>query len=325
MGGGKGEKATVIQTLLFVSGLSTLFQSVMRTRLPIVVVGSYAYLIPVISIIQASRYKSYLDPYEMFVWIMRGIQGALIIASCFQSVMGFLGLWRNAVRDYCDCFNFTVSSSLYRIKAAICDQFAVLFTVASTWLFSQLLSTNTNLRTVRLVAALIVLLAQPLGETGKLIDIYSLSLSMGSPIFNLGEAFVMMATSFVSLFEVSATVLDALFNASAAPSSSFEDGVKETGVSLAFTVRALDAGPVIARKRLEVDDQIKAPDLLALLFSEGSKLLIHKLPSIFEGSTKVRAFAGWPGTQAKVLVVDNNWFCFLFPSSHANKKIQLYE
>ncbi|XP_062107594.1 uncharacterized protein LOC133818619 isoform X2 [Humulus lupulus] len=119
-----------------------------------------------------------------------------------------------------------------------------------------------------------------------------------------------------------------------------QDGVKETGVSLAFTVRALDAGPVIACERLEVDDQIKAPDLLALLFSEGAKLLIRELPSILDGSAKekawpqddskvtlapkiapeeswlsfdqdavvlhnkVRAFAGWPGTRAKLVLVD---------------------
>ncbi|KAF4377424.1 hypothetical protein G4B88_026377 [Cannabis sativa] len=125
-----------------------------------------------------------------------------------------------------------------------------------------------------------------------------------------------------------------------------QDGVKETGVSLAFTVRALDAGPVIACERLEVDDQIKAPDLLALLFSEGvlhssgAKLLIRELPSLLDGSAKekawpqddskvtlapkiapeeswlsfdqdavvlhnkVRAFAGWPGTRAKIVLVD---------------------
>lgn len=29
---------------------------------------------------------------------MQGIQGALIVASCFQMVMGFLGFWRNTVR-----------------------------------------------------------------------------------------------------------------------------------------------------------------------------------------------------------------------------------
>ncbi|KAK2652409.1 hypothetical protein Ddye_012265 [Dipteronia dyeriana] len=120
-----------------------------------------------------------------------------------------------------------------------------------------------------------------------------------------------------------------------------QDGAKETGVSLAFTVRALDAGPVIACEKMEVNDQIKAPDLLALLFSEGSKLLIRELPSIFDGSArvkaqpqddskatlapkitpedswlcfdqeasvlhnKVRAFAGWPGTRAKVVIIDD--------------------
>lgn len=33
--------------------------------------------------------------------------------------------------------------------------------------------------------------------------------------------------------------------------------MKETGVSLAFTVRALDHGPVIASERITVDDNIK--------------------------------------------------------------------
>lgn len=80
-----------------------------------------------------------------------------------------------------------------------------------------------------------------------------------------------------------------LYRGAAPVQRALQDGVKETGVSLAFTVRALDAGPVIARERVEVDDQIKAPDLLALLFSEGSKLLICKLPSIFDGSAKVNA------------------------------------
>ncbi|GMI85537.1 pigment defective 194 [Hibiscus trionum] len=133
-----------------------------------------------------------------------------------------------------------------------------------------------------------------------------------------------------------------LYRGAAPVQRALQDGVKETGVSLAFTVRALDAGPVIAREIVEVDDQIKAPDLLALLFAEGSKLLVHKLPSIFDGSAKVnaepqddskvtlapkispeeswlsfdeealvlhnkvRAFAGWPGTRAKVLVDDKS-------------------
>lgn len=132
-----------------------------------------------------------------------------------------------------------------------------------------------------------------------------------------------------------------LYRGAAPVQRALQDGAKETGVSLAFTVRALDAGPVIACEKMEVDDQIKAPDLLVLLFSEGSELLIRELPSILDGSArvkaqpqddskatlapkitteeswlsfdeeavvlhnKVRAFAGWPGTRAKMAVVDD--------------------
>ncbi|XP_027357701.1 uncharacterized protein LOC113867006 [Abrus precatorius] len=133
-----------------------------------------------------------------------------------------------------------------------------------------------------------------------------------------------------------------LYRGAAPVQRALQDGVKETGVSLAFTVRALDAGPVITTQTIQVDDQIKAPDLLELLFHEGSKLLVGELPSIFDGSArmkaqpqdhtkatlapklspdeswlffdqeasilhnKVRAFSGWPGTRAKVLVVEKN-------------------
>ncbi|KAI7749027.1 hypothetical protein M8C21_009933, partial [Ambrosia artemisiifolia] len=131
-----------------------------------------------------------------------------------------------------------------------------------------------------------------------------------------------------------------LYRGAAPVQRALQDGVKKTGVSLAFTVRALDAGPIIAREEMEIDDNIKAPELLDLLFAQGSKLLIQELPSIFDGSAsskaeaqddskatlapkisqeeswlsfdqeasilhnKVRAFAGWPGTRARILVID---------------------
>ncbi|GKV12317.1 hypothetical protein SLEP1_g23478 [Rubroshorea leprosula] len=98
MGGGNAEKVKVIQSLLFASGLNTLFQSLFGTRLPVVAVDSYAYLIPITSIIQGSRYSSCATPIKRFVYTMKGIQGALIITACFQAVVGFLGLRRNAVR-----------------------------------------------------------------------------------------------------------------------------------------------------------------------------------------------------------------------------------
>ncbi|XP_075640026.1 uncharacterized protein LOC142611777 isoform X2 [Castanea sativa] len=87
-----------------------------------------------------------------------------------------------------------------------------------------------------------------------------------------------------------------LYRGAAPVQRALQDGVKETGVSLAFTVRALDAGPVIACERLEVDDQIKITPEESWLYFDKEALVLHN---------KVRAFAGWPGTRAKVVVIDN--------------------
>jgi len=133
-----------------------------------------------------------------------------------------------------------------------------------------------------------------------------------------------------------------LYRGAAPVQRALQDGVEETGVSLAYTVRALDAGPVIACERFSVDDCIKAPELLAILFNIGSKLLLDELPSILDGSAKqkakpqddskvtlapkmnsdeswltfdeearllhnkVRAFSGWPGTRAKLQLMNQN-------------------
>lgn len=133
-----------------------------------------------------------------------------------------------------------------------------------------------------------------------------------------------------------------LYRGAAPVQRALQDGVTETGVSLVYTVRALDAGPVIACERVEIDDSVKAPELLTMLFGLGSELLIRELPSILDGSArlkaqpqdnskatlapkltsaeswlsfdqearslhnKVRAFAGWPGTRARVQVIGDN-------------------
>jgi xanthine/uracil permease len=70
----QAEKARVIQTLLFVSGLNTLLQSLFGTRLPAVVAGSYSYVIPTTSIVLARRYQGLEDPHEViylyaFLWL----------------------------------------------------------------------------------------------------------------------------------------------------------------------------------------------------------------------------------------------------------------
>ncbi|XP_010257122.1 PREDICTED: uncharacterized protein LOC104597265 isoform X2 [Nelumbo nucifera] len=120
-----------------------------------------------------------------------------------------------------------------------------------------------------------------------------------------------------------------LYRGAAPVQRALQDGVKETGVSLVFTILALDAGPVIACERLQVDDCIKAPELLALLFDRDGSASVRAqaqddskatlAPKIMPEESwlsfdqeawvlhnKVRAFAGWPGTRAKVCILDGN-------------------
>uniref|UniRef100_A0ACD5VY92 Uncharacterized protein n=1 Tax=Avena sativa TaxID=4498 RepID=A0ACD5VY92_AVESA len=103
-----------------------------------------------------------------------------------------------------------------------------------------------------------------------------------------------------------------LYRGAAPVQRALQDGVEETGVSLAYTVRALDAGPVIACERFSVDDCIKAPELLAILFNIGSKLLLDELPSILDGSAKQKAK---PQDDSKVTLApkmnsDESWLAF---------------
>uniref|UniRef100_A0A0E0C6C6 methionyl-tRNA formyltransferase n=1 Tax=Oryza meridionalis TaxID=40149 RepID=A0A0E0C6C6_9ORYZ len=103
-----------------------------------------------------------------------------------------------------------------------------------------------------------------------------------------------------------------LYRGAAPVQRALQDGVEETGVSLAYTVRALDAGPVIASEKFAVDEYIKAPELLAILFNLGSKLLLHELPSILDGTAKEKAKPQDDSkiTHAPKLNSDESWLSF---------------
>jgi len=126
-----------------------------------------------------------------------------------------------------------------------------------------------------------------------------------------------------------------LFRGAAPVQRALESGLQETGVTVAQTVRAMDAGPIVSQVKWPVNEHIKAPDLLAQLFEVGAKELLRLLPDYFSGRcvlreqeharatkaskisveegmllpsqhgalalhNKVRAFAGWPGCRLKV-------------------------
>ena len=118
-----------------------------------------------------------------------------------------------------------------------------------------------------------------------------------------------------------------------------ESGQAETGVSVAYTVLKMDAGPILRQVKRPLNGDEKAPELLTELFETGVQALLDELPSVFAGEAasratpqgeatlthaakvspeegdldftkqsarechnKVRAFAGWPGTKATLKV-----------------------
>jgi methionyl-tRNA formyltransferase len=65
---------------------------------------------------------------------------------------------------------------------------------------------------------------------------------------------------------------------------SLEAGDNPVGVTLLYTVSAMDAGPIVAQEQYAVKDDETATTLLPLLFEKGTKLLLDALPSICSGA-----------------------------------------
>ncbi|CAA6661468.1 unnamed protein product [Spirodela intermedia] len=245
MGGGNDEKGRVIQTALFVSGVNTLLQTFFGTRLPSVMSSSYAFVVPTISIILADRYSEIADPHERFKRIIRGTQGALIVASTVQIILGFSGLWRK-VTSCSPCYPL-VGMGFYELgfpgvgkcveiglpqlillvvfsqylphvlPGQVFNRFAVLISVAIVWLYAYLLTvsgaykysplkTQSHCRTDRS------------GLVGGAPWIrFPYPFQWGTPTFNAGEAFAMVASAFVALVESTGTYIAISRYASATP------------------------------------------------------------------------------------------------------------
>jgi hypothetical protein len=62
-----------------------------------------------------------------------------------------------------------------------------------------------------------------------------------------------------------------------------QDGVAETGVSLAFTVLRCDSGPVLEQVRVPLHGCETAPQLTAALFALGAQRLLARLPRVLAG------------------------------------------
>ncbi|CAK8535908.1 unnamed protein product [Lathyrus sativus] len=98
MGGSHGDKARVIQTLLFMSGIKTLLQTWFGSRLPVVMGGSLAFVLPVMSIINDYNDQTFSSEQERFTRTMRTIQGSLIVSSFINIFLGYSRAWGNLTR-----------------------------------------------------------------------------------------------------------------------------------------------------------------------------------------------------------------------------------
>lgn len=90
MGGSDDDTSRVISTVLMVSGVTTLLHSYFGSRLPLVQGGSFVYLAPALAIINSSEFQGLNE--HRFKHIMKELQGAIIIGSTFQMILGYSGL-----------------------------------------------------------------------------------------------------------------------------------------------------------------------------------------------------------------------------------------
>ncbi|KAL5714384.1 Nucleobase-ascorbate transporter 11 [Ranunculus cassubicifolius] len=89
MGGTDKDTATVISTMLLVSGFTTLMHSYFGTRLPLVQGSSFVFLAPALVVLNSDEYRNLTE--HKFKHIMKELQGAVIVGSVFQSILGYSG------------------------------------------------------------------------------------------------------------------------------------------------------------------------------------------------------------------------------------------
>ncbi|XP_076887225.1 nucleobase-ascorbate transporter 12-like [Bidens hawaiensis] len=90
MGGDHEDMSKVVSTVLFVSGMTTLLQANFGSRLPLIQGPSFVFLAPALAIIKSPEFLGLNG--NNFKHIMKELQGAIIIASAFQALLGYSGL-----------------------------------------------------------------------------------------------------------------------------------------------------------------------------------------------------------------------------------------
>eukprot|EP01032_Pedospumella_encystans_P022813 gene22813-25844_t len=95
-----------------------------------------------------------------------------------------------------------------------------------------------------------------------------------------------------------------LYRGAAPVQRSLQNGDSSTGVSVAFTVHKMDAGPIITQIPYPLTGQEKAPEVLAECFRLGTRALLDALPLIFDGTVQTTNQDDEKATHAPKLTVD---------------------
>ncbi|GLT51307.1 hypothetical protein SLA2020_247260 [Shorea laevis] len=90
MGGTSEDTSSVVSTVLFVSGVTTLLHTSFGSRLPLIQGPSFVFLAPALAIINSPDFQGLNG--NSFKHIMKELQGAIIIASAFQAFLGYSGM-----------------------------------------------------------------------------------------------------------------------------------------------------------------------------------------------------------------------------------------
>ncbi|KAK6917703.1 Nucleobase cation symporter 2 family [Dillenia turbinata] len=238
MGGNDDDTVRVVQTLLFVEGISTLLQTLFGTRLPTVIGGSYAFMVPIISIIHDSSLQNIPDPQVDYESSARCSNSSIQCAdrTRFFSPLGMVPVISSVVFGLFDR-GFPVYLKHFEARQLpVLECFALLISVTVIWAYAHLLTasgayryrplkTQVNCRTDK--ANLI--------SSAPWIKI-PYPLQWGAPTFDAGHAFGMMAAVIVSLIESTGAyeAASCLANATPPPAHILSRGIGWQGIGILF-------------------------------------------------------------------------------------------
>ncbi|KAL8141147.1 hypothetical protein V2J09_007168 [Rumex salicifolius] len=270
MGGNNGDKARVIQSLLFMAGINTLLQTFIGSRLPTVMGPSYAFIIPVASIISDYNKKVFHSEHERFLHTIRTIQGSLIVSSFISIILGYgkawaslmrlispvvitplvslvgLGLFTRGFPQLANCVEIGLPMLILLVIAqqhvkrfvhgyeSAVERYTLLLCIAVIWAFAAILTVSGAYNHVRAVTKLSCRTDHSnLISTAPWIKV-PYPFQWGAPIFRAGDVFGMMGAALVTSAESTATFYAAsrLSGATPPPAHVLSRSIGLQGVSL---------------------------------------------------------------------------------------------